>query len=380
MDGRSPLPVHRHRHRRGLAMLALLVCLLAALLAANPKAEASPGIGGDSLETGSPNAEAPNNFVARQSGTTRCAKAKRVKNRKGVKRPKGKRRKKRACRRPIAPIPSAPSLPTAPPPPPDACGARIPDNQGAYWDCTFVDDFGGATLNASSWVPQRTDTSGYQNGPTACFVDDPDNISVSDGTLKLTARQEPAPFTCQSPLGDYDTEYTSGMVSTYGEFSQTYGRFEVRAKVSDAQVPGLQSALWLWPDDPNHYGPWPASGEIDIAEMFSQYPDRAVPFIHYDDAGGNGGATNTSCLISNLDEFHTYAVEWTSSGIRVLYDGQTCLLHVWDPADPLVSPQPFDQPFLVILTQALGIGTNEFDPDTTPLPATTEVDYVRVWE
>jgi hypothetical protein len=46
----------------------------------------------------------------------------------------------------------------------------------------------------------------------------------------------------------------------------------------------------------------------------------------------------------------------------------------------LVGSQPFDQPFMVVLTQALGITTNEFDPATTPLPATTQVDYVRVWK
>ena len=39
-----------------------------------------------------------------------------------------------------------------------------------------------------------------------------------------------------------------------------------------------------------------------------------------------------------------------------------------------------DQPFIVSLTQALGVGTNAFDPSTTPLPATTQIDYVRVWK
>ena len=41
---------------------------------------------------------------------------------------------------------------------------------------------------------------------------------------------------------------------------------------------------------------------------------------------------------------------------------------------------PFDQPFFVALTQALGVDTNVFNPATTPLPATTQVDYVRVWK
>jgi beta-glucanase (GH16 family) len=266
----------------------------------------------------------------------------------------------------------------APDPGQDACGTRLAKNTGGYWECTFSDDFEGTSLDLSKWVPQRTDTSGYMNGPTACFVDGPNNVSVSSGSLKLTAREESAPFDCG---GDFTTRYTSGMVSTaLGRFSQTYGRFEVRAKISSAQVKGLQTALWLWPVDSTKYGQYPASGEIDIAEMFSQYPDRAIPYVHYNAATTDPNVTNTSCMISNLAGFHSYTLEWTASSIRISYDGKTCLVDHWNPASPLVGSQPFDQPFFIALTQALGIGTNQFDPASTPLPATTAVDYVRAWK
>ena len=71
---------------------------------------------------------------------------------------------------------------------------------------------------------------------------------------------------------------------------------------------------------------------------------------------------------------------WTTSSITISFDGQTCLQDVWDPALPLVKPQPFDHPFMVALTQALGQTTNAFDPLVTPLPATTDIDYVHVWK
>ncbi|MCW3041307.1 MAG: hypothetical protein JWM31_3212, partial [Solirubrobacterales bacterium] len=121
------------------------------------------------------------------------------------------------------------------------------------------------------------------------------------------------------------------------------------------------------------------SGEIDIAEVYSQYPDRAIPYIHYNAAALDPNVTNTACLIANPATFHTYAVEWTPSTMKVIYDGRTCLIDTWNPATPLLRTQPFDQPFIIALTQALGIGTNAFDPATTPLPATTSIDYVRVW-
>ncbi len=250
----------------------------------------------------------------------------------------------------------------------------------AYWRCTFSDDFNGTTLDSSKWVPQRTDYSGYTSGPTACFVDSPNNISVSDGTLKLTARKEDAPFTCADGTpASFRTQYTSGMVSTYGRFSQAYGRFEVRAKISSASVPGLHTAFWLWPDDTSKYGGWPQSGEIDFAELYSEYSDRAIPYIHYNPATPDPNVSAYNCVIGNPADFHTYAVEWTTTQIKVIYDGRTCLVDNWNPAAPLSKPAPFDQPFMLALTQALGVASNQFDPATTPLPATTTVDYVRVW-
>ena len=195
----------------------------------------------------------------------------------------------------------------------------------------------------------------------------------------MTARKESAPFVCNSPFGDFTTEYTGGMISTWGKFAQTYGRFEIRAKFPATSIPGLQSALWLWPQNTTKYGSWPASGEIDIAETYSLYPDRAIPYIHYLEAVPDPNVTNNFCMITDLGAFHTYVAEWTPQTITIEYDGQVCLIDDWKPAPPLLKPAPFDQPFIVVLTQALGSGNNAFDSATTPLPATTEIDYVRVW-
>ena len=227
-------------------------------------------------------------------------------------------------------------------------------------------------------MPITTAASGFHSGPE-CFVDSPNNTSVANGVLTLTVRKEATPFTCASPSGAYTTQYTSEQVATYGTFAQAYGRFEVRAKVPNTPIPGLQESFWLWPQNQVKYGAWPLSGEIDIAEMYSWVNDRAIPFVHYNNYL-DPNVTNNYCMIADLGQFHTYAVEWTPQSLTIIYDGQTCLVDNWNPMAPQVKPAPFDQPFIVALTQLLGVQNNAFDPTTTPLPASTQVDYVRVWK
>lgn len=284
------------------------------------------------------------------------------------------------------PAPLAFDLPAevvpGPPPttalPASPCGAPVARPGGGTWECTFADDFDGTELDRTKWVPQETEGSGYTSR-NECFLDRPENVHVAGGVLRLVARREPRPFVCPGLLGEpYLTSHSSGMVSTYGLFSQAFGRFEFRARFPDTSVPGLHSALWLWPDDPMHYGPWPMSGEIDVAEVFSQYADRAIPYIHYFTLLPERGATNNFCMVDRIGDFHTYVLEWTEQEMFITYDGVPCLAHRWRPLAPAGGSAPFDQPFMVILTQALGQGTNAFS-GRTPLPAVTEVDHVRVW-
>ncbi|HEX4127600.1 MAG TPA: glycoside hydrolase family 16 protein [Acidimicrobiales bacterium] len=252
------------------------------------------------------------------------------------------------------------------------CQGTTPLGLPGTWNCTFDDEFNGTTLNTNNWLPQDTAASGYVNGATACYVNGPDTISVSGGDLNLTARQV-APFTCQDGSNTFTTSYEAGMVSTSGLFDQTYGAYEVSAKLPPSVVQGLQETFWLYPQALT-YGPWPASGEIDFAEFYSQFPGLDVPYIHYAQSSTDLNATAYDCVI-NQNAFNTYGVDWTPTSITVLYNGRPCLVDT-----PTTGSEPFNQPFFIALTQALGVGTNAFTPGVTELPATTQVDWVRAWQ
>ncbi len=62
---------------------------------------------------------------------------------------------------------------------------------------------------------------------------------MTDGVLTITAR--PASQAIQAETNWYD--YTSGMLTTYSSFAQTYGYFEMRADMPDDQ--GAWPAFWL---------------------------------------------------------------------------------------------------------------------------------------
>jgi beta-glucanase (GH16 family) len=261
------------------------------------------------------------------------------------------------------------------------CGGVGPAGLAGTWTCTFDDEFNGTALDSSNWVVQQTADSGYATGAggsTACYMDNANDVWVSGGLLHLSVVKMPAPFTCSDLGGDFTTQYTAGMVSTDDLFSQTYGAFEVRAELPALTVKGLQETLWLWPQNQKKYGAkWPDSGEIDFAEFYSDYPTFDIPYIHYNEASTDSHVT-ADCVINPLS-FNTYGVDWQPGSITVTLNGTVCLVDHPNPAAPLVAPEPFDQPFFIVLTQALGVGSNAPTAPLTTFPATTLIDWVRAW-
>lgn len=249
-----------------------------------------------------------------------------------------------------------------------ACGYTM--FSGRLYRCTFDDEFNGTALDTSRWVVNTGFVSG---GATAygCTVNDPRYISENGGALHLTAAQVATPVGCN---GVAATSYEAPTISTWHLFSQQYGHFEIRMRTTATAAPGLQESFWMWPDDRYSSINWPTSGEIDVAETYSNYPNLAVPYLHYT-ATDNGGAipgTNTAWNCSaQRGVWNTYALDWTASSLTISVNGTVCLVNT--SADP-----GFQKRYIIMISQALGFGSNAVTAAST-LPATTDVDYVRVW-
>lgn len=269
-----------------------------------------------------------------------------------------------------------PPLDPGPQPEFSKCGPAPLKADGTPWTCTLADDFNGTELDRSLWLPQvERFVMGSDTG-RPCYVDDPRTVAVRDGALHLSVVATSEDVSCPKLAPLLPTRHLAGSVSTYYRFSQQYGRFEARIKATASSVPGLQEAFWLWPDarDPSTVW-WPAAGEIDISETYSQYPTLSVPFLHYtaNDNGGPVPGLNTAWNCeSHRGVWNVFTLEWTATRIEIKVNGKTCLVNL--SADPA-----FAKRYIVAFTAALGQSGNAYD-GRAPLPATMSIDYLRVWE
>lgn len=272
------------------------------------------------------------------------------------------------------------------PPPPQsdpACGDEAPTKaDGTRWVCTFSDDFTGPELDRRYWVPQRTENSGFTTGTRlkyACAYDNYRTVDVADGLLELSLVDLGEVRGCGANKA---SRYAYGQVMHYQTYSQTYGRYEVRAKIPDIRVPGSQQSFWLWPKT-NTYGPWPASGEIDFAELYSSAPGINKPFMHYlpgeSPKGTNRNNTHEYCPIK-VGKFNTYGAIWEPGKVTILVNDKVCMVNEYDSVvSGEGSNAPFDHPFYLSLNQAMGTIGNDYDGDVLPDRITTQIDYVRIW-
>jgi beta-glucanase (GH16 family) len=204
------------------------------------------------------------------------------------------------------------------------------------------------------------------------------------GSLVLEARREVTPGSAcpVDPLSGSGTcQYTSARMNTGGKFHFTYGRVEARVKVPKGN--GLWPAFWMMGADFLTGRPWPYNGEVDIMEILGRDVKTAYSTVHAPAYNGGGGVGGSYTLPGNADfsdDFHVFAANWDSNGIRYTLDGQTVVTLDKATVEATRGPWVFDHPFYLILNLAVG-GDWPGPPDaSTGFPKRMLVDYVRVYQ
>lgn len=235
----------------------------------------------------------------------------------------------------------------------------IPGN----WDLNWSDEF-NSRPTTPTWVDTLWGTTHFE-GEIQNYT--PNNVTVSNGLLNLTAKKETS----------NGFPYTSGLIDTGGDFatggnnlpgfSFKYGYVEARMKLTKGS--GLWPAFWMMPTPDANGNYHDSDGEIDIMEQVGTDPTRTEAHLHHDTDFGKSYNTGVDLSAG----FHTYGLDWQSDHLTWYFDGT--------PYYTVTSQVPNVEMYLIF---NLAIGdANSWPgaPDaSTVFPATMQVDYVRVYK
>ena len=271
---------------------------------------------------------------------------------------------------------------------------------------TFIDEFNGKELDKTKW------NLGYRwadiiNNEMQGLV--PENVTVEDGVCKIKVEKRTVQNVDWVGYKGAKKEYASGAIQTYNKWTQSYGYFELRAKMPGGR--GTWPAFWMLPDrgrdvknlDERTWLGRKANGkdispgnEIDIFEIMGSWKDpktgagksHAGYFWNYDGKSASGGyaLTNNGAgpehyAVQNQEtEFHTYGCAWGPGQLDFYVDGVKVLTR----EDPPTMTRIGSAPHYMIINVALKY--DDWTPNKIPiadidadLPRTMIIDYVKAW-
>lgn len=294
-----------------------------------------------------------------------------------------------------------------------ASTTSLPSSVASGYRMTWHDEFDGNKLDTMKW--------GYQYG---CFdpaqrsqvnyTDSPENVSVQDGYLNLTARYSPTktkwdgtqiPRTCKDGSTVYDAPFTSGMITTKTKdgkvlYAAPGTGFYAEARIKLPTARSSWSSFWAT----GTKGGWPGNGEIDVFESKGYDPSFLMSNIHTPRVGNPKKTQQHQGMMhgdtaTSQSEFHTYGVLKTADAIEFYFDGQ--MTHRVKMQDMKGASNPFADPengLVLKLNQMVGgsylakhdnwsdktfVDATKFADDyknADGAGSTMYVDYVRVYE
>jgi beta-glucanase (GH16 family) len=230
------------------------------------------------------------------------------------------------------------------------------------WPLTWSEEFDGNELNPETWSYNiGTGASGWGNNELQYYTSAPENALVSNGSLKITARNE-------SING---SNYSSSRIITNNLFEFQYGRVEARIKVPMGK--GLWPAFWMLGGNFETVS-WPQCGEIDIMEHINN--EQVISgTVHWNN--NNHDYKGSSAPFSPND-FHLYGIVWDQESVVFTLDNHPYFEFPFVATNN--TEQIFRNPFFLILNVAVG-GNWPGNPDlSTVFPAVMEVDYIRLYQ
>ena len=246
------------------------------------------------------------------------------------------------------------------------------------YNLIFSDEFDGEEIDTEKWLPQyfphaTTLTEGCQttyemeDGSLCLYLDVDTPKYMLGSEMKVSSIQ-----TIEKNLlheGASSTNRTN--VNPYESFACQYGYFEMRAKLPNAGANGY-AAWWLIgaQDDARADGSMSKQdGEIDIIETPLEYTNVFSPKVHgWNDPDLTRFIDETKLEGDYDDYYHTYAIDWTPSGITFYVDGE-------EICSTTNSPQ-----YRMGMVISLYADLDNCGPDNGVWPKAFYIDYIRVYQ
>ena len=251
-----------------------------------------------------------------------------------------------------------------------SCSSDETQTVARFTELVMADEFDveGAP-NSDIWGYNiGTGENGWGNNELQYYTDRTDNVTVQNGVLIITAKQELL----------NGASYTSARLFTKGKLEQTYGRFEARMRLPYGQ--GIWPAFWLLGDDSNGTEIWPQIGEIDIMEYVGDEPTKMFGTVHGPGYSGGQSISKSYTLMNNRfdTDFHVFGIEWGPDYINYYVDD---VLYNQITPDDVPGEWVFNRgPFYIILNLAVGGSLPGPPNNETVFPQNLLVDYVRVYK
>ena len=273
----------------------------------------------------------------------------------------------------------------------------------------FEDNFNGSTLDLNKWELQAWGQGSLNGGNSdQVYTLEPDNIEVSNGTLKIIAVNQPKTRRAINYLPDNQIlsdglpnlrtyQYSSSNIWTIWPYdSFHYGKYEIRCRISKGK--GLWPAFWTYSGDADPGGPiW---SELDVFEIYydKEYSNNFsyTNNIHFD-LNNDGKTCLEQCsyrmIGSDYENWHTYTCYFDNDKIDFYIDGvfinrktrylTTSNQPIYCGDGEIGGGSAWDlngwvrQPGRMILNMAIETGNA---PNSQTFPGVFEVDYVRFWK
>jgi beta-glucanase (GH16 family) len=185
-------------------------------------------------------------------------------------------------------------------------------------------------------------------------------FSIRDGKLRIEAKPTPPEILPRV----WGLPYTSGLITSKFSFTQTYGYFEMRAKLPPGK--GLWPAFWLLPVKQG----WPP--EIDIMEVLGKDSHKLYTTVIQKKFVNGSRVTQKATVVDDMSAgFHTYGASWQPDAIRWYFDDRQVAM--------APTPAELNTPMYMLANLAVG-GRWGGDPDgSTHFPAVMEIDFIRAY-